>query len=361
MREIIRRELYAGVLVWNRSQKVTRRGTKSRRRRPESEWMQREAPELRIVSEALWRAVERRRERAASTFPGARRDGRRASRPSGADLVSPYLLSGLAQCGACGGSLVAMTRPHGPAGARRRVQMYGCVYHHKRGASVCTNDVVIRQEKLDEAFLSALGEAIDDRLLERAVSKALERLERRRPDAGAERAELTRERDRIAGGVRHLVDAVKRGRATDTLLEELHRQEAALKALERRIAELDERHIVTLDKKSLAGRLAVAASEFRATLKRGGPGVRLLLQRVLNGQRVPCHPFREDGRRGYRFRAEEIPYTGVLSNDVGGPNGKRPRVVILLLHPGRSRMTWETPAEFAEAYTVEFRGIVRVA
>jgi Recombinase len=63
VREIIRRELYAGVLVWNRSHKVTRRGTKSRRRRPESEWMQQEAPELGIVSEALWRAVERQRER----------------------------------------------------------------------------------------------------------------------------------------------------------------------------------------------------------------------------------------------------------------------------------------------------------
>lgn len=50
--------------------------------------------------------------------------------------------------------------------------MYGCVYHHKRGANVCSNDVVIRQEKLDETFLSALAEAIDDRLLEGAVSQA---------------------------------------------------------------------------------------------------------------------------------------------------------------------------------------------
>ena len=321
VREIIRRELYVGVLVWNRSQKVTRRGTKARRHRPAAEWMRREAPELRIVSEALWRAVERRRERAASTFPGARRDGRRSSRPSGADLVSPYLLSGLAQCGTCGGSLVAMTRPYGSAGARHRVSLYGCVYHHKRGASVCANDVVIRQEKLDEAFLSALAEVLDDGLLERAVSTALDRLQRQRPDAAAQRAELTGERDRIGVGVRHLLDAVKRGRATDTLLEELQRQEAALKTLERRIAELDARRIVPMDGPRLAGRLAAIAGEFRATLKRGGPGVRLLLQRVLNGRRVPCHPFREPGRRGYRFRADEIPYAGMLSNDVGGPNG----------------------------------------
>jgi len=65
------------------------------------------------------------------------------------------------------------------------------------------------------------------------------------------------------------------------------------------------------------------AAEFRETLKQGGPRARRLLQRVLNGRRVPCVPFREKDRRGYRFRQEEIPYSGVLSNDVGGPNGIR--------------------------------------
>ena len=39
-------------------------------------------------------------------------------------------------------------------------------------------------------------------------------------------------RDRTAAGIRHLVDAAKLGRATDTLLGELATQEAALKALE---------------------------------------------------------------------------------------------------------------------------------
>src|SRR5262249_30254789 len=157
VREIIRRELYVGAIVWNRSQKIRRRGTKGQRKRPESEWLRREAPELRIVSEDLWRAVERRRERAASSFPGITRDGRRASRPSGADLASPYLLSGLAVCAACGGSLVAITRPHGTGAARQRVPMYGCVYHQKRGRAVCKNDVVIRQGRLEQGFLQSLG------------------------------------------------------------------------------------------------------------------------------------------------------------------------------------------------------------
>src|SRR5499426_840786 len=42
IREIIRRPLYAGRVVWNRSQKITRRGTKAQRWRPASEWMHRD-------------------------------------------------------------------------------------------------------------------------------------------------------------------------------------------------------------------------------------------------------------------------------------------------------------------------------
>ena len=38
-----------------------------------------------------------------------------------------------------------------------------------------------------------------------------------------------------------------------------------------------------------------------------------MLQRVLGGQRVACTPFREPGRRGYRFRASGS-YAAMLDN-----------------------------------------------
>ena len=163
VRDIIRRPLYAGRVIWNRSQKVTRRGTKASRRRPEAEWLQRDAPELRIVSDALWHAVEQRRTRAASSHASMTHDGQRRSRPPGADLRSASLLSGLAQCTVCGSSLIALTRSHGTGAIRQRVRFYGCNYHLKRGPAVCTNDVVIRQDRLDAVFLDALADAIDER------------------------------------------------------------------------------------------------------------------------------------------------------------------------------------------------------
>ena len=51
----------AGVLTWNKSQKVMRKGTKAQRWRPESEWLERPAPELTIVDSELWRRVQERR------------------------------------------------------------------------------------------------------------------------------------------------------------------------------------------------------------------------------------------------------------------------------------------------------------
>src|SRR5215510_11243308 len=180
VREILRRPLYAGRVIWNQSQKIMRRGTTAQRRRPATEWLHREAPELRIVSEALWEAVERRRMRAATMHASQTRDGQRRSRPPGSDLRSPSLLGGLAQCAVCGGSLTSMTRPYGPAELRRRVPIYGCIYHQKRGPAVCTNAIVIRQDRLDAAVLGALAEAIEDRLLDRAVDRAIERETRRR-------------------------------------------------------------------------------------------------------------------------------------------------------------------------------------
>jgi hypothetical protein len=98
-------------------------------------------------------------------------------------------------------------------------------------------------------------------------------------------------------------------------------KDTALKALELRIAEAGRQLAIPIDEARLRRRVAALAAEFRAILKESRPSARHLLQRVLNGRRVPCVPFREGRRRGYRFCEERIPYSGLLSNDIGGPNG----------------------------------------
>jgi len=109
IRDILRRDLYRGVVFWNRTQTIQRDGTKKQRQRPESDWIKLDAPDLRIVSEELWRQVERLRNRNEAAYLCGP-NGRLRSRPSGEDLRSSYLLSSIAKCLICGGSIVTINR-----------------------------------------------------------------------------------------------------------------------------------------------------------------------------------------------------------------------------------------------------------
>ncbi|MFQ5946774.1 MAG: recombinase family protein [Anaerolineae bacterium] len=299
VREMLRRELHRGVIVWNRSQKIQRAGTKKQRKRPQSEWLCLDAPDLRIIPEDLWGAVQARLERAGNTFLRSAGDGRLLGRPSGADLESPYLLSGLAQCAVCGGSLVAMTRGHG----KTRGKFYGCVYYHKRGSTVCANTLQIRQEILDQALLQAINEVLDDRILEAAVERALERLRSGQEQTLDYRMALERELSLIEARIGHLVDAVKRGKATDSLLDTLQAEEDRKRVLVKQLSGLaDLEKVASLDAKRIAQDLKMRVTDVKGLLGRHVPQARQMLRKLING-RLVCEPFEENGTRGYRFSA----------------------------------------------------------
>jgi site-specific DNA recombinase len=62
IREMLRRELYAGHNVWNRRHFIKKPGTNKRvsRERPKSDWVITEQPELRIIDKELWERVQKR-------------------------------------------------------------------------------------------------------------------------------------------------------------------------------------------------------------------------------------------------------------------------------------------------------------
>jgi len=107
IREILYRPLYRGVVIWNRTQAIHKDGTLKSRRRPEAEWVTIDAPDLRIVPEAISRGVDKRLAERRSQYARTA-GGKLCGHPSGADLRSAYLLSGLAQCAWCEGSLVGL-------------------------------------------------------------------------------------------------------------------------------------------------------------------------------------------------------------------------------------------------------------
>lgn len=158
IREVLHRELYRGVIVWNQSKKRDEWGRLHSRPRAASEWIQQPAEHLRIISEDLWRqthaSLEHRRAGYLRATKG-QRHGRPVAKPS------KYMLSGLVECGQCHGSLVVRTN----RGRNGRVPGLACWHYMTRGKAVCTNN----QAAPLEAITSKVLDTIRRRLLSPVV------------------------------------------------------------------------------------------------------------------------------------------------------------------------------------------------
>src|SRR3546814_9346172 len=94
-------------------------GKEVMRRNPESEWLRNEVPDLRIVSDDLWQAVKRQQGALAEHYTSVKEA---AQSRSAQGLRRPaYLLSGLLECGTCGGTYAIVVDDR-----------YGCVGRHRR-------------------------------------------------------------------------------------------------------------------------------------------------------------------------------------------------------------------------------------
>lgn len=321
LRDILQRDLYRGVVLWNRTQTIQLGGTRKQRRRPESEWLRIEAPESRIISQVLWKQVEERRARNRRAYLRGE-GGRLLSRPTGEDRHSSYLLSSIAKCVTCGGSIVAIKRT-----AKRRYTrtVYRCAYHHKRGSTVCSNNLEVRQDILDSAILHAMNEALDERVLEASVVAALERIRNEQEKYPDQRVALERELSLIQTRLHHLVETIANGKSTDSVIDSLHQEEARKKVVAQELSRLDSlAQVVSLDAKRLAKDLRSRLGDIPALFSRHVSLARQMLRKLLDGH-ILCEPIMEGGRAGYRFTATgtfDRLLTGVkVVNESGGGQG----------------------------------------
>jgi site-specific DNA recombinase len=317
IRDMLRRDLYRGIVWWNRTQTIQRDGTKKKRQRPESEWLRLEAPELRIVSDLLWEQVAARRARNLTAYARGDR-GRLLSRPTGEDQRSAYLLSSIAKCVTCGGSIVAINKGHhGRSGAT----VYRCAYYHKRGPTVCSNHVSVRQDILDSAILHAMHEALDARVVEASVAAALVRLRADQQQYPDRRTSLERELSLIETRLHHLVELVATGQCTPAVIAALHREEARKTVLAEELARLDAlTETISLDETRLTKQILARLGNLPALFGRHVPLARQLLRKLLEGH-ILCEPISEGGKPGYRFTATgtfDRLLTGAIAVSHGG-------------------------------------------
>ena len=231
-------------------------------------------------------------------------------------------MSGIAKCVTCGGSLVAVKRT---AKQRYTRTVYQCAYHHKRGNAICTNNVEVRQDILDSAILHAMNEAMDQRVLEASVAAAIERIRNEQAKFPDQRVALERELSLIQTRLHHLVNLIANGKGTDSVIDELHREEARKKVVVTELARLNNlAQVTSIDVARLAKDLRKRLEDIPALFVRHVPQARQMLRKLLDGH-IQCEPIIEDGKPGYRFTAtgtfDRLLSGAMVVNESGGGQG----------------------------------------
>ena len=188
---ILTNPIYVGRFVWNRVRMVKHPETRRRLSRNNDAAEQRtiELPDLRIIDDATWQAVQ-------------------AQLGSDRQLPLPYrqrprhFLSGIVLCGACGGRYIVIDR-----------NRWGCSRH--REAGTCANGRRIAGAELEERVLRGLQEKLLSpeavQLLVREYHLERERVNRR---SVGERERALRRVKLADAAIARLVDALADGGAT---------------------------------------------------------------------------------------------------------------------------------------------------
>jgi site-specific DNA recombinase len=292
VRSILCRDLYRGIVTWNKTKKRDDWGSVRQHARPKTEWQSIEAPSLRIVSDELWNRVASRRADTADRTVRFK-NGRISGRPPKSGVT--HLLAGLATCAECGGGLIVETSPR----KRGRVPEYQCYRHRANGT--CTNGVCMPVSTMDEAVLRAVEEVA---LTAATVESVIELSER--DDQEERRKSLTRDRADVEKKIGRLVQAVENGGDVVSLT-------ARLRQLETERAKIDEElanaaPIPRLPKPVIEDRLA----EWRRLLRQSTTQARAVIQRLVKG-RITFTPVGDCYEFDAETRIDKL-FSGVVLN-----------------------------------------------
>ena len=219
---ILNNELYIGRLVWNRLAYIKNPDTGKRvsRLNPETDWIVKDVPELRIVDQDLWDRVK------------ARQQGLRKL-PEFHEKQRPrMLLSYLLKCGSCGGGFSKISATH-----------YGCSTARNKGT--CQNRLTVRQDELEGLVLSALqSRLMDPALCEEFCEEYTRYLNTLRSEKNASLNAAKAELAKLAKQREHLIQAIKDGVPASEVKDDLARVAARREELEAMLDGTEEEQVL---------------------------------------------------------------------------------------------------------------------
>ncbi|MFM9939772.1 MAG: recombinase family protein [Hyphomicrobiaceae bacterium] len=262
---ILNNELYRGTIVYNRQRFIKDPATGKRvaRPNPESVWLRQDVPELRIIDEESWNAVQSRRAERGGPHLYQRR---RPKRP----------LSGLVFCGACGARYIIATHDY-----------LRCSGRMNSGTCDCSRTMLMSE--IEERVLGGLRCNL---LASEVVAAAVE-------EYRAERMRLAAQRRQARGRLQSELAEVERKFArTMKMVEDGHADPAVAgprlnelaaqrRDLQRAMAEESAGNVIEIFPDA-AQRYAAKVGEIHKALASGGQGdleavslVRALIRRIV--------------------------------------------------------------------------------
>ena len=288
IREMLRRDIYRGKVVWNKRKYKKRPGTNKRISvaRPESQWVVIERPELRIVSQDLWDRVQKNLRATADKFPGMKPGLQNRS------TSVPYLFSGILKCGECGANLSILTS----RGKNNKAAAYGCPHHANRG--VCSNNLYQRRDALEKQLLEGLRDrlldnsAIEDILSQVSQSISSTRLSQPEKVRGLEKAQI-----QVEAEMNNLADAIGRSGGSAFLLKTLQAKEADRDSIMASLARYSTRALSSVDPDWLRTRIRAELEDLGNLLNMDPPRAKAELSKHVTEIRMT--PSQNEGKGFY--------------------------------------------------------------
>jgi len=275
VRAILFNPLYKGAVVWGRTKKRDAWGRKKESDRPVNEWVVAIVEQLRVVSDELWANAHEALQSRQKAY-GFKRG---SPRPAGA-LDSKYLLTGMVECGVCGGTIVQTWHGRKPA--------YRCWYNHSRGRAVCANALVVDMHLADDTVLQAITrDVLDPEVVGEALDLALRELEQPAAAGAARTDALKTELARLEGELIRYADAIADAGPLATILQAVKVREQRRDALRAELKTLATPGRTTArDASKIRAELTEYLQNWRDMACQGVAEARRLLRAVLVGRFV---------------------------------------------------------------------------
>lgn len=222
---MLQNRIYIGKLVHDRTEKILNPTTRKHLIRPldRANWVEVDAPHLRIVDDATFDAVQERRQQYATHRP------ERSRRPK-------HILSGLTFCGVCGGSWTV-----------RGGEYWGCGRHRESGPAACSNNRTARSDTMAERVEHGLtSQLLHPDAIEAYVREYHQAAAKKAKTIARDAERLKRAKREATAKIDRLVDAIAKGVDLVEVREALEKAREERDQLAADIADMESLPVIAL-------------------------------------------------------------------------------------------------------------------